>query len=148
MMRLLFLLSCGLLYAGLPAQSLDLAFFHVDTSGSRPSCGLPMLYFEEDGARLLADYQADVRYIAGLLVTHPEMRLRLRTDGAYRRFDRRQRTLNRRRVNRIARSLRRDYGIDGDRIVKIYHQPWVYRAARAPESPPLVYRRVVCDCIW
>ena len=148
MKRFLLWLCCGLSGWTLPAQSLDLAFFHVDTAGGRPSCGLPMLYFEHDGSRLIPDYEADVRYIAGLMQRYPEMRLRLRTDGEYRRFDRRQRTLNRRRVNRIARSLRQTYDIDRQRIVKIYHQPWVFRAARSPEPPALVYRRVLCDCLW
>ncbi|RMG60118.1 MAG: hypothetical protein D6722_21290 [Bacteroidetes bacterium] len=120
----------------------------MDTTAGTQSCGLPILYFEEDGSQLIPDYEADIRYMAGMLHQYPEMQVRLRTDGEYRRFDRRQRTLNRRRVNRVARRLRRTYDIDRKRIVKIYHQPWVFRAARSPESPPLVYRRVLCECLW
>lgn len=130
------------------SQPGDMQFFLVDTTQYRPHCHLPMLYFEDDGSQLLPEFREDIYYIAGLMAAYPEMHLRVRTDGLYRRFDRRQRTLNRRRVNRVTRILHREYDIDRSRIVKLYHQPWVYRAARTPESPPLVYRRVVCDCIW
>ncbi|MEO1448885.1 MAG: hypothetical protein AAFV07_05115 [Bacteroidota bacterium] len=90
----------------------------------------------------------DLFYVASMLEGHPEMKLRLRTDGLYRRFDNRQRRLNRARVNKIVRRLKKEYGIKKSRIIKIYHQPWQYRGARAIEPPPLVYRRVVCECVW
>lgn len=145
-----FLLTCSIALftvAALKAQ-MPLLFFEVDTMGPRNSCSLPMLYFADDRTAMDASTAEDLYYVAALMEAHPEMKLRLRTDGLYRRFDNRQRRLNRARVNRIVRRLKKDFGVRKSRIIKIYHQPWQYRGARAAEPPALVYRRVVCECVW
>ncbi|MEM7366989.1 MAG: hypothetical protein AAF587_00240 [Bacteroidota bacterium] len=149
MRRTLFLLLGSLLLClRLSAQSLDLAFFHVDTVGRSNDCALPMIYFEEDRSEIVEEYNEDIAYLAKMLHLYPEMKLRIRTDGMYKRFDNRQRRLNKRRVNKMGRTLKKEYGVPKSRLIKIYHQPWVYRSARSPEPPPLVYRRVICECLW
>lgn len=140
---LILTITQGSLLAQLPSF-----FFAVDTAGARNSCSLPMLYFEHDRTAMDPMALEDLTYVAAMLESNPEMKLRLRTDGLYRRFDNRQRRLNRARVNRIVRRLKKDFDIKKSRIIKIYHQPWQYRGARAAEPPALVYRRVVCECIW
>lgn len=146
--NLLFLIACLCVCHPLVAQSLDLAFYHVDTVGGSNDCALPMIYFEEGKSTLVDEYEGDIAYLADILRSYPKMTLRIRTDGLYRRFDNRQRRLNKRRVNRMTKLLK-EQGIPAYRIVKIYHQPWVFRSSKPQESsPPLVYRRVICECLW
>lgn len=145
-----FLLTFLLFVIGLSSLKAQFAplFYAVDTVGYKNSCSLPMLYFEDDRTAMDPIAAEDLFYVASLLEAHPDMKLRLRTDGLYRRFDNRQRRLNRARVNKIVRRLKKEYDIKKSRIIKIYHQPWQYRGARAAEPPALVYRRVVCECVW
>lgn len=140
---------CTLIFSQhLCSQSLDLAYFGIDTTGSYNDCALPMIYFEKDRSEIVAENYEDLSYLAKMMHLYPDMKLRIRTDGIYKRFDNRQRRLNKSRVNRMSRVLKKEYGIPKSRLIKIYHQPWVYRSARSPEPPPLVYRRVICECLW
>lgn len=124
-------------------------FYHIDSTQATPSCVLPALYFTSKRSNSLTGAsQEDIRYLVLLLEQHPDMHLRLRSDGAFRRFDRFQTRINRRRLKKLARILTRRYDIDRNRLILVPHEPWDYRSAKDDPVNELVARRVVCDCVW
>jgi hypothetical protein len=124
-------------------------FYHVDTAQAKPICVLPHLYFSSSRSTSLTKVsEEDLLYLVSLLEAHPNMHLRLRGDGEFRRFDRKQNHINRRRLKKVANVLVRRHDIDRQRLVLIPREPWSYRSAK--EAPPheLVARRLACDCVW
>jgi len=123
-------------------------FFGLDTLGDSRKMVLPLIYFPENSAEISDRAKEDISYIAFMLHQHPEATLRIRTQALYKRFDRKPRRLNKRRMKRIRRLLKKDFQISRRRLVTIHHQPWQYRSANDPRPSKLVQRRVVCDIIW
>jgi len=130
------------------SQRAETEFFGPDSSGRSKKLFLPMIYFPEGSAEVDKNAKQELSYIAFMLHLHPEADLRIRTQALYKRFERKPRRLNKRRMRKIRKVLRKDYSISGKRIFTIHHQPWVYRSARDPRPSNLVKRRVVCDVIW
>ncbi|MEM7657448.1 MAG: hypothetical protein AAF399_15045 [Bacteroidota bacterium] len=143
------LLGMGLcLLSSLQAQSLDLAFFRVDTVGGQSQCALPMIYFESGNAMLIDTYYEDIGYLASLMHKYPDMSLQISYDGLYRRFNNQQRRLNRKRINYVSKVLHKEYGIAKKRLIKIPHRPWVFLPKKADPPPALVSQRLICECVW
>jgi len=145
-------LLLGLLLSLVPSmlRSQDLLdFYHVDTTQATPVCVLPHLYFSSTRSTHLAETsREDLGYLVSLLEANPDMILRIRVDGSFRRFDRRQNRLNRRRLKRVAKLLTRKHDIPNQRLVLVPNEPWDYRSAKEEPINELVARRLVCDCVW
>ncbi len=126
-----------------------LDFYHVDTTEATPICVLPHLYFSSSrSTRLSETSHEELRYLVFLLESYPDMSLRIHVDGSYRRFDRRQNRLNRRRLKRVAKLLSRKHDIPHPRLVLVPNEPWDYRSAKETPVNELVALRLVCDCVW
>lgn len=126
-----------------------LDFYHVDTTESAPVCALPHLYFSSSrGTHLTETSREDLGYLLSLLESYPDMSLRIRVDGSYRRFDRRQNRLNRRRLKRVAKLLTRKHDMPHQRLILVPNKPWDYRSAKEAPVNELVARRLACDCVW
>lgn len=127
---------------------LETAFVGPDTLGIKHDFYLPILYFEPNTTILTNANQEDLGYIAFMLYLNPQLTLRLRADGRYKRFENKQRRLNRKRVNHIARILRKEYDLPRNRVIKLPNRPWLFRSAREPKGHDLVHQRVICEVLW
>lgn len=123
-------------------------FFGLDTLSGKKKLVLPMIYFQ-DGSSFIDDQaKEDLSYIAFMMHLHPEANIRIRTQALYKRFERKPRRLNKKRMKKIKRVLKKDYQISKKRIITIHHQPWQFRSAQDPRPSKLLERRVLCDVIW
>lgn len=125
--------------------------YHVDTLSAKKSCYLPFIYFESNTTVILDESKTDLRYLAYVLKSNPEMKLSLRADGATSRFDKNRKFINQTRVEIIAEALQRLYGIDGNRFIKEDFEAWVWAysgRSRGQDDATLENRRIICNCVW
>lgn len=133
--------------AALQAQS-DLDVFRVDTTGGKTLCLLPAIYFTPGTEVINPQFRGDLYLIAEALDRFPDLKIRLHPDGYYKRFDRKQHRLNRRRIHALAKELHFIYNVAPRRLIKEWYTPWDYRRKKDPPQFPLAELRVVCDCVW
>jgi len=145
-------LLIGLLIASSPISLWGqdwLDFYHADTTQDTPVCLLPHLYFSSvHSTQLDASSQEDLAYLISLLKTYPDLKLRIRGDDMYRRFDGRRRRLNRRRVKHVRDLLTAETDLSPKRLILVPTEPWRYLSAKDEPVHPLITRRLSCECIW
>ncbi|MEZ4828738.1 MAG: hypothetical protein R3C61_21000 [Bacteroidia bacterium] len=125
--------------------------YRVDTLSTQKSCYLPFIYFEPNTTFILDESKSDLRYLAHVLESHPQMKLTLRADGATARFDKNRKFINQTRVEILAEALQRLYGIDPRRIIKEDFEAWVWAysgRSRGQDDDSLENRRIICGCLW
>lgn len=126
-------------------------FYHVDTISVEKSCFLPLIYFETNTSVIINESRSDLRYLAYVLKSNPDMRLSLKADGETSRFDKNRKFLNQTRVEVMAKALEKNFGIDPARIIKEDFEAWVWAyhgKPRGQEIIPLENRRIICNCVW
>ncbi|MCI4669354.1 MAG: hypothetical protein MRZ79_14560 [Bacteroidia bacterium] len=126
----------------------EAGFFGLDTLNGKRSLVLPLIYFQEGSSFVDDRAKEDLSYIAFMMHLHKDANIRIRTQALYKRFERKPRRLNKKRMKKIKRVLKKDYQISRKRIITIHHQPWQFRSAEDPRPSKLLQRRVVCDVVW
>ncbi len=144
--QLLLLLLFGLI-SPIKAQ-LDYTFYYVDTLSMHQSAILPHIYFRKYRKDITAESKEDVTYLVNMLREYPQMQIRLVCDGQMRRWELRQRRLNRKRLRELVRFLREDYGVDKKRLIVVSDDGWNHRSAKAPEPHNLEFRRIRCEAVF
>lgn len=138
----------GCITPQLLAQNKSEVFGIKRTPDSR-TCELPMVYFTPGTIQLEIGYDLELRYLAHLMKKYRKMSIRIRPDVVPAPGDVEGRLLLEERLSYIVAYMDNQYGIKRDRFIREEYKD-ISRGYEAPIAPPppLVRRRVVCDCVW
>lgn len=138
----------GCIAPQLHAQQSSEIFGIKRTPNSR-TCELPIVYFTPGTIQLEAGYELELRYLAHLMKKHRKMSILIKPDVVPAPADVEARLLLEERLSYIVAYMDNQYGIKRHRFIREDYKH-ISRGYEAPITPPppLVRRRVVCDCVW
>lgn len=142
---LLGLLACILTaIAQAPADA-----YTIDRTPDQRICDLPMIYFQPGTADLEPGYELDLAFLAHLMKKYRKIDIRLQPDLAPAPNDAEGRLLLQERLDFLIIYLHEEYGIRKKRFVRQEYRN-ISRGYEPPMGPPppLVDRRIMCDCVW
>lgn len=123
--------------------------FGIKRSPEIRQCNLPMVYFTSGTIQLEAGYELELKYLAHTMKKYRKMNIRIRPDVVPAPVDVNNRLLLEERLSYIVAYMESEYGIKRERFIRDEYKDISrgYEAPIAPQ-PPLVRRRVVCECVW
>ena len=123
--------------------------FGIKRTPESRQCELPMIYFEPGTIQLAAGYDLELRYLAHMMKKYRKMQIRLTPDLVPAPADVKERLLLEERLSYIVAFMQAEYKIDRDRFIREEYQN-ISRGYEAPVAPPppLIRRRILCECVW
>lgn len=135
-------------FAQATAQT-EAIIFGIKRSPDIRQCTLPMVYFASGTIQLETGYELELKYLAHAMKKYRKMNIRIRPDVIPAPGDVSNRLLLEERLSYIVAYMESEYGIRRRRFIREDYKDISrgYEAPIAPQ-PPLVRRRVVCECVW